>query len=560
MKRFIFVILLLIGLMMPDQAWAKPKQKLPPLETYNDLQQLLRPLIATHQWANALRLAQQYQSVFSQDSDYHDLCRLLAQPQDTTIHVEPLPYTVNTYAHEYGPVVSADGKTLYFCGFQRQDNFEREDIFVSHWDEKTNQFGRARLITSLASRYHDAPLSISMDGTQMLFYRNGKLHLTMRNADGQWQQPVLLPQEVLIGQWQADAMFTADGKALLFASDKGTNREALPSLNIYIAFLQDDGTFSTPMDLGPVINSDKKDRAPVLHPDMHTLYFASEAHGSLGGLDIYKSTRLGDDCWDCWSKPVNLGKEVNTVGDDCWFGLTADGDWAYLAQQSEVSGFDICRVKMSDAMRPEPVVTLSGLVTDENGQKVHTEILWEDLTTGKTLGYISTDPETGAYFMALPMTHKYGYYIQDTLYMPYSENIVLAQEDHGVHLTRDIHLTSIRSMAAGETAICLKNIFFETAKSELLPESFAELNRLVDFMLSRKVKIEVAGHTDNVGSDEDNQRLSLNRANAVRTYLVEHGVEPERIAAQGYGESRPVADNQTEEGRAQNRRVEMRIK
>lgn len=383
-------------------------------------------------------------------------------PPDS-IHPQPLPNTVNTViGEEYGPTLTIDDNTLYFVGLNRMEPNMTEDIFVSRRDRRTGEWSTAQIVPGLSSPYHnEAPTSISGDGRTMLVFVEGRMCYSVRGPQG-WTEPRPLPRHLQLGNWQADAMITADGSALLFAANYPS------SLDIYVSERTENG-WGTPYSIGSAINTAGMERSPFLHPDMKTLYFSSDREGTLGELDVWVSRRLADTCWDCWSEPENLGPMINTAGRDCWYKISADGKTAYYAQKSG-RRHDIYTVTLPEDKRPEPITVLST-----------------------------------------------------------------------------------------NNAVAINNLLFETASDKILPVSLPELKRIALFVQTYGYSVRLAGHTDNVGKPEDNKDLSLRRAESVKQQLVAYGCNAEKIKALGYGDTKPVASNETEEGRQKNRRVEITI-
>lgn len=383
-------------------------------------------------------------------------------PPDS-IHPQPLPNTVNTViGKEYGPTLTIDDNTLYFVGLNRMEPNMTEDIFVSRRDRRTGEWSTAQIVPGLSSPYHnEAPTSISGDGRTMLVFVEGRMCYSVRGPQG-WTEPRPLPRHLQLGNWQADAMITADGSALLFAANYPS------SLDIYVSERTENG-WGTPYSIGSAINTAGMERSPFLHPDMKTLYFSSDREGTLGELDVWVSRRLADTCWDCWSEPENLGPMINTAGRDCWYKISADGKTAYYAQKSG-RRHDIYTVTLPEDKRPEPITVLST-----------------------------------------------------------------------------------------NNAVAINNLLFETASDKILPVSLPELKRIALFVQTYGYSVRLAGHTDNVGKPEDNKDLSLRRAESVKQQLVAYGCNAEKIKAFGYGDTKPVASNETEEGRQKNRRVEITI-
>ncbi len=381
----------------------------------------------------------------------------------------PLPATVNTLeGEEYGPTLTIDDNTLYFVGLNRSETNSTEDIYVTHRDRKTGEWEPARLVAALSNPYrNEAPTSISGDGRTMLLFIEGRMCFSVRGPQG-WSEPRPLPRHLQLGNWQADAMITADGSALLFAANYPVENEEKASLNIFVSERTENG-WGTPYSIGSTINTLGMERSPFLHPDMKTLYFSSDREGTQGDLDVWVTRRLADTCWNCWSEPENLGPTINTAGRDCWYKISADGQTAYYAQKSG-RRHDIYTVALPEDRRPEPITVLSA-----------------------------------------------------------------------------------------NNTVAINNLLFETASDQILPVSLPELKRIANFVRTYGYTVRLAGHTDNIGQSEDNKDLSQRRAESVKRQLVEYGCDAEKIKAFGYGDTRPVASNETEEGRQQNRRVEITI-
>lgn len=473
------------------------------------------------------------------------------------LQVTPIKAINSVNGSEYVPVISADGKTMLFCGQHREDSIGREDIYISHMTDEG--WSAAEPIRELCTaEKNEAPLALSADGTTMILFQSGILYTSTKGADG-WQAPKRMSDKINISGWQADAMITSDGKALLFAAKKGGYYETIPSVNIFVSLLDENGEWGEPIDLGPTINTRFTDRSPVLHPDMKTLYFSTDGRETRGGLDVYMSTRLRDDSWTEWSEPVSLGKEINTAGADCWYKISTDGTLAYFAKEGWNKMYDIYSVPLPEHLRPTPVATISGKLTDPQGNPVVTVLRWENLETHEQVGQSQTDPSDGSFFIVLPEGKNYGYYIDDSTHFPVSNNIDLRETNEAVHIENNIMVTSIDQMIEEAIPMPLNNLFFATNEWTLQPASITELERVVAILMNHPYHVEIGGHTDNIGPDAANQRLSQQRAEAVREWLAENGIEIDRMRAKGYGESRPITSNETEEGRRMNRRVEIRF-
>lgn len=526
------------------------RQAAPDDKAFRALQRFLGAELAAKDWAGARSKVERFAPAFGTENErYNELRAMLSEEGPEPMRPEPISNRINTPAEEYAPFISADGRTLLFCGRFRDDNLGREDIFIA--EKKDGDWQSPALLRDLStSRGNEAPEALSADENTMLLFVNGTLGISEKTAEG-WSPMQELPPTVNRARWQADARITADGRALLFASSEG----AYGLEDIYVSLKEEDGAWGEAINLGPVINTAVVDRTPFLHPDMKTLYFGSEGHTGLGKMDIFMSKRLRSDSWTDWSKPVNLGIAINTAGHDWDFKVTTDGAYAYFTISN-----DIYLAALPRAFQPERVATVSGKLLGIDGRPLAAEIVWEDLETGEVVQVSKSDPQSGDFFATLPSRSVFGYTVRREGYFPLSGNVDFTEAVSDIKLDRDMVLATVEEMKASDLRLPLNNLFFETGKYNIRPRSFPELDRLAEWINSYELEIEVLGHTDFIGEEEANLLLSRNRANAVRRYLIERGAPPERISARGFGESQPVAPNETAEGRTLNRRVEIRIR
>ncbi len=535
---------------------------------YVTLQRIISNNIKRRNWTAALDSIKKYEVHFEKENKkIKQLKDILKKNWDNTVQIYDLGKGINTSMGEYVPVISADDKLLYFCGINRLDGVGLEDIYRA---EKTaNGWGKTQLIKELSfPNSNDAPMSISADGNKMILFKSGKLSYTVKTAQG-WNLPKAFPPIINQGRWQADAMITSDGKALLFSSTykNGLNiNHSIPyhgaknyPSDIYISVLDEDNNWGTPINLGTTINTKYGDRMPFLHPDMKTLYFSSDGHGGLGLLDVYKSTRLSDTCWNCWSEPINLGKEINSIDNDWGYKISTDGEKAYFAKgPSGENSNDIFYVSLPNSMRPNFVATISGKLSNKHKKGISATIYWEDLVTGEVIGTSQSDPSDGSFFIVLPLGKMYGYYVEEDTYYPASDNIDLRDYNKAISIQKDIDMIAMDDMIKQGTAVAITNLFFNSSESELLSYSKPELRRVARIINKNKLKVEISGHTDNIGDNQKNQLLSEQRAKAVKEFLIAAGCDTNMLIAKGYGKTKAIADNKTESGRAKNRRVELR--
>jgi OmpA-OmpF porin, OOP family len=536
---------------------------------------------------------------------------------------ENLGASINTTYNEFSPVIAPDGKMLYFLREGHPQNRSKEKYSCDVWSSTYNG-GRWNNAIHLQSPFNsnisNSIYSISPDGNTIICnWQDDSPSLSqtkgfgiIKKTETGWARAVKLEipkfEKMCKGRFQYGSL-AADGKTFLMSFS--TNKKSIED-DIYISFLGKDGSWSQPISLGDDINTNATESIPFLAPDGYTLYFSSDRPGGQGSNDIYVSQRL-DRSFQKWSKPRNLGAHVNTSEYDGYFSLSAVDEYAYFVTRKGSFGkSDIVRMKLSDIQgkkeepvttKPEiadntnptktnpskptpvsegggaiggaadasiskevsqadPVVLLSGKITDAKTQKTPAgaQVIYEDLATGQELGVATPDPLTGIYKIVLPYGKKYGVTAIGTGYVGSGINIDLSQVKNGKYLELTGKDLSMIPAESGQK-ITLNNIFFEFGKANLEPESYSELNRLIEFLNSNKsIQVEVSGHTDSIGSDETNNRLSLGRADAVKTYLLDKGkLPPNRIVTRGYGKTRPIASNDTEAGQQANRRVEFLI-
>ncbi|MCC6866075.1 MAG: OmpA family protein [Ignavibacteria bacterium] len=546
----------------------------PSEDAFVALQRLAKPFIDKKDWNGAMKIYMEYRDLFIEQYNRSDKIIGLIGAYEEGMSVENIE-SINTKKSEYFPVITIDGKIMYFTFADGSKG--GEDIYYSILNADTwikpKNMGRP-----FSTKENDAINSISADGNTIVlfgsykgFIGGGDNFYAEKTSSG-WSEIKSFPKPLNTKYWECDGFLTADGKALFFTSDRpgGVGEfvrggqffhgEYEGNTDIYISVKNDSG-WGEPINIGSTINTPFSERSPFLHPDGKTLYFSSDGHYGLGSLDVFKSVRLSDTGWNDWSEPVNLGKEVNTSGYDVAYKITTDGKYAYFSSDREggKGGYDIYRISLPKTAMPEKnVLTVMGKVTDENMKPLDAKLLWYELGTNKNAGSLTSDPVSGNYIITLPVGINYSYFAEREGYYSVSNNIDLSNKNEFGELNVDIVLQSLESIK--NVPVVLNNIYFDFDRFELKPESFTELDRVVKFLKDNPgVKIEIAAHTDNKGSEDYNLTLSQKRAESVVNYLVQKGISPERLFAKGYGEQMPVADNSTEQGAAKNRRVEMKV-
>ncbi len=477
---------------------------------------------------------------------------------------ENLGYNVNSEYIELAPIISSNEDEIYFTRKGHPENIggdRNQDIWFSTLEED-GKFGVAKLLPEpLNDEYNNFAFSITPDNNSLLLgnkYNKGLapepgISVSHRTKDG-WSFPEELEFDTISKTSKFSSyQLASDGQTLLISIE---NEESIGKNDIYVSFLDKDKKWSKPKNLGKDINTAAYETSPFLAADGKTLYFSSAGFPGYGSNDIFYTKRL-DATWTKWSEPKNLGNKVNTDGWDAYFTIPASANYAYfVSTKNSVGSEDIFRIKIPDDLKPEDVVLIKGKVKDNHDQPLDAIIKYEDLTNGENLGQARTNPLNGLYQIALAKGKKYGIFAEAQGYVSVNYNIDLDSLKTYKKIDKDITMFPIKK---GEI-IRINNIFFEFAKFDLLPESFPELNRLVKTLNENpEINIQINGHTDDVGADDRNQKLSIERANAVKNYLISQGIEANRLKTKGFGKSQPLIDDKTEEARSQNRRVEILI-
>ncbi|WP_040396699.1 OmpA family protein, partial [Cesiribacter andamanensis] len=352
---------------------------------------------------------------------------------------------------------------------------------------------------------------------------------------------------------QANFYLAQSRKTLLMSVQREDTRG---DRDLYVSFLKENGTWTEPKNLGDIINTAGTEGSPFLAADDRTLYFSSNGFSGYGGSDIYVTRRL-DDTWTNWSEPENLGSSINSEGDDLFFNIPLSGEQAYYSRGANEEDVDIYSLDLPVFYKPSPVVVIKGKVYNAktNDPIGNARIMYERLSDGVEVG-IARSESDGAYQIILPYGERYGYLAEAPNYVSISANINLIEEQEFKEITQDLYLMPIEVGAR----ITINNIFFDFDRATLRPESYPELNRLLELMNEYpNMRIKIEGHTDSIGTDEYNKGLSERRAAAVARFLQVNGIAQSRFSSVGLGESQPVATNDTDEGRQQNRRVEFEI-
>lgn len=487
--------------------------------------------------------------------------RLFALGNPVAFNPINLGAAVNTEGYEFVNYLSPDRTRLYYTrrmltGQRRDEQFYySENVGDTAWKPSTD------LGPPINTESDEGAMTLSPDG-QFLFYSGcnfvdgyGSCDLYVSRLIGsQWSQPVNLGPMVNTSGWESQPSFSSDGRTLYFVSNRPGGKGGS---DIWITRLKNTGEWSVPINAGDSINTAEAERGPFIHPDGMTLYFSSKGHTGMGQGDLFYAKLKGDGSF---SKPENIGYPVNTEEDEVTLIVDNEGKYAYYSSTKN-SGFglqDIYKFELPPAAAPKNVSYMKGIVYDSvTGKPLLADIKLLNPESGDTIIFSSSNAKDGSFLLVIPEGQNYALNVERKGYLFYSAHFKLAGENSLLNpFKKDIPLKPFRE---GET-IVLHNIFFETDSFNLLSASTAELDHLLKMLKTNPgVSIQISGHTDDAGSSEYNQILSEKRARAVYDYLVNRNIPAGRLKYAGYGETRPVASNNDEQGRAANRRTEMLI-
>ncbi len=481
---------------------------------------------------------------------------------------ERLSNNINTKYSEIAPVISPDGKRIYFGRIYDPRNYGKNhecDIWYSDLQPDGTWGPAIHAPKPLNNDGVNAVITVTPDGNALLleglynpdgsFKSDQGISISYKISTG-WS----LPKPVKIKNFYNKNIYETyylsnDSKVLLMSIERD---DSYGDLDLYVSFRQPDGSYSEPKNLGPVVNTFASESTPFLAADGKTLYFSSNGHPGYGSHDIFVSRRL-DDSWTRWTKPQNLGPAINTPDWDTYLSIPAKGDYAYLASTYNSYGNeDIFRIKLTKEIQPDPVILVYGKVLDNETQKpIAAEIHYYDLRSGKEVGLARSNPTTGEYKITLPFGKIYGLKAQAKNYIAQSANIDLRnKEKEYSEYKMDLYLFPMKI----NQTIRLNNLFFKRASTELMPESYPELDRLVKLLKDHPTMvIELHGYTDYRGDKKVLLDLSRRRVETIKKYLILHGISPERIKTKAFGGSNPVYKGPIEEKHKLNRRVEFKI-
>lgn len=473
-----------------------------------------------------------------------------------------LDSAINSTDDEYWPSLSADEQTLIFTrqvGSSASKHRSQEDFYISDYTDGQWSFAR-NAGQPLNTPDNEGAQTISADGSTMVYtvcnrrgvYGRCDLYYSERKG-GQWSEPINLGRPVNSEAMETQPSLSADGRTLYFISNREGGKGGY---DVWVSYKLGNQLWSKPLNLGDSINTTDSESSPFIHHDNNTLYFSSNGQLGLGGYDIFVARKNSQGGW---GTAENIGYPINTHRDEIGMIVTAKGDRAYYASGINPDrGKDIYQFELHEEARPQEVSYMKGKVFDATNRKVlKAEFELIDLETEEKVSRSFSDLYSGEFLVCIPSNRNYMLNVSKAGYLFFSENFSLK----GIHEVSEPFYKDVplQPLLSGKT-IVLNNIFFETDSYELKKESFPELNKLTHFLqINAEIKVEISGHTDNVGGEAYNLELSKKRAKAVVEYLMANGIASERMKAKGYGYSKPVNANNTVEGRAKNRRTELLV-
>jgi outer membrane protein OmpA-like peptidoglycan-associated protein len=478
------------------------------------------------------------------------------------VTLRPLPANVNSFALQYFPTVTADKQTLVYVARKGTTNAYDEDLVMTQL--KNNEWTNPVPLTDINTSENEGTASISGDGRTLVFSSCGAadskggcdIYISYK-VGNQWTKPENLAP-INSQYWDSQPSLSADGKTIYFSSSRVGS---VGKQDIWVSHQNDEGMWQTPENLGAEINTPENELAPFIHANGQTLFFSSSGYAGMGKHDLYLSNKVDGH----WQTPQNLGYPLNTDKDETSICVTSDGKTAFFGRDQR-SGNQVVRsvIGWFEVPKEWNIIHksnyLHGTVFDEQTKKkVEAQVELIDLASGQKMYSVNSDPKTGEYLMVITEGKNYGLYVNKKGYLFKSLTFDYSAQQNTAEI-KPVELdVPLQKIQIGSKTV-LNNLWFESGKYALLPNSIPELNKIVSFMRENSsLLIEIAGHTDDVGSKIANLELSRKRAQSVIDYLVQKGIKVARLQAKGYGETQPLNANTGEGDRQLNRRIEFRI-
>ncbi len=474
--------------------------------------------------------------------------------------------TINSVSGDYMPQVNPTGTRLYFTsvrqgGFDNMDDKNKpldfgEDLYFSKLVNDT--WSTPELLPEpLNSIGDEFGSAFTGDGQTMVYIRCGSPE-SIGNCDlyitqligSTWSDPMNMGNVVNSEDWDSQATISSDGNRIVFTSARANG---YGSSDIYLVEKNHLGEWGVAQNLGGTVNTPFRENSPYLAPDGKTLYYASDGHPGFGGMDIFYCIFENGK----WSKPINLGAPLNSSGDDTNFSISAEGMGYFSSSRLDNNNYDIFSIELPDELKPKATAVVQGIVSNsKTNDPLGAVVLIEDINSGELISVNKSNSSSGEYLVVLPVGRNYSVSASSKGFFFYSQSFEFPKDTSYQEIALNIQLEPIQK----GTKVVLNNIFFESGRTELMPISYVELNKASDLLKDNaSMIVEIGGHTDSQGTTEANLALSQKRAEAVMQYLLLAGIDASRLRSKGYGESVPIADNETPEGRSKNRRTEFEI-
>lgn len=479
---------------------------------------------------------------------------------------ENLGKEINSPYNEICPVISPDGKKLYFTRWKHPSNMgqnKNQDIWVSNWQADTKTWSKAELFPEpINNDENNAVCGISPNGKTML------LNNVYRN-DGQMEKGVSMSFLLRTGDWSfpkalkilnfknksefSEYSLAPNGKILVMTTEM---KDSFGGKDIYVSFWKNDDSWTEPRNIGQVVNTGESESTPFIAPDGVTMYFSSSGHVGYGNNDIFLTRRL-DDTWLNWSEPENLGPIVNTPQWDGYFSVAAQGDYAYFSSvENSLGAEDIYRIKIPEKAKPLTLIQMAGQILNQDTQETIAGKVLVKSVAGTDSLWVDYDPYLGDYSFMWPAKKAFTMQVVKDGYICRVEKFDYRSERNFKNIQRNLLIIPIQLNKQYQ----IPNINFDQSKAELIPSSYEELDKIVKILKDNSnFKILLEGHTDNQGDWNENMKLSLERVENVKAYIVSKGISPNRVRVKGWGGTKPMASNMSEERRKLNRRVEFTL-
>lgn len=479
---------------------------------------------------------------------------LAHQGENAGYKIKALNDTVNKYPMQYFPCITADGLNLIFTVRYGHAHNDNEDIFISKKDDRGRWKAPVPLSENINSDYREGASSISADGRHLIFTicgpRGCDLYESEKEGDV-WKKPKNLGSAVNSSGWEAQPSLSADGNELYFVSDR---KGGIGGYDIWYSKKDSTGSWTKAVNVGKPVNTKFDEMAPYIHVNNKNLYFASNGMPGFGGFDIYSSEKSNGQ----WLSPENLGAPLNDYEDQYSFAVSSDGSRAYYSREEGGNHSKIYQTEIPKNLqvRSRGNVVQGVVINSQTKAALQAQVELFDLKTGERISVVTSDSINGRYLVVVPGKSEYAFHVSEPGYLFFSQHFNYEEKDLDHPLVIDIALQPITKNAV----TVLNNIFFEFNKSDINQRSYPELDEVAKFLKENpKIKVEISGHTDNVGVENYNQQLSLKRAQSVVNYFLSKGIAVTQLTQIGYGSKKPIKPNDTEENRQVNRRIEFKI-